>query len=162
MQDLEIISIKNYAGGLEPVAETFSRYFGGAYMRKYFLHAFNQCIAGADVLPLWYLMLENSQIIGGCGVVRDDFVDSDLSPWLTALFIVEESRGQALSSRLMRHALKEAQKLGFEKVYLSTDHIRFYEKYGFEEIGLGSFKWGKPTIGRPTKIYMFGIENVTA
>ena len=38
--------------------------------------------------------------------------------------------------------------LGYNKVYLTTDHIQFYEKFGFREIGLDKF-----VTGRPTKIY---------
>jgi len=41
-----------------------------------------------------------------------------------------------------------AGEMGFDKVYLTSDHIQFYEKFGFIEVGLAKFTWG-----RPTKIY---------
>ncbi|MNT88643.1 Acetyltransferase (GNAT) family protein [compost metagenome] len=72
----------------------------------------------------------------------------DLSPWIAPLFINKHERGNALGSLLLEHARKMAGQLGYEKVYLTTDHILFYEKYGFREIGLDNFEWG-----RPTKIY---------
>jgi len=49
---------------------------------------------------------------------------------------------------LLEHARKEAGRLGFKVVYLTTGEIRFYEKYGFREVGLTTFTWG-----RPTKVY---------
>ena len=52
---------------------------------------------------------------------------------------------------LLDHARYEAAKLGFDKLYLTTDHIGYYEKYGFREIGLDLYDWG-----RPTKIYESG------
>ncbi|MNN87264.1 hypothetical protein D3C81_2047940 [compost metagenome] len=48
----------------------------------------------------------------------------------------------------MEHARKLVGQLGYAKVYITTDHILYYEKYGFREIGLDNFEWG-----RPTKIY---------
>lgn len=72
----------------------------------------------------------------------------DLSPWIALLFIDEIERGQALGSVLLEHARRVAGKLGFNNVYLATDHICYYEKCGFREIGLDNFEWG-----RPTKLY---------
>ncbi len=64
------------------------------------------------------------------------------------MFVDEQERGHRLSSRLLEHGRTEAGNLGYQTVYLTTDHIQFYEKFGFREIGLDKFVWG-----RPTKIY---------
>ena len=53
-----------------------------------------------------------------------------------------------MSAKLLEHSRKVAGKHGYEKVYLTTDHIQLYEKFGFREIGLDKF-----VTGRPTKIY---------
>jgi N-acetylglutamate synthase-like GNAT family acetyltransferase len=49
------------------------------------------------------------------------------------------------------HVRREAGRLGFKIVYLTTDHIGYYEKYGFREVGLTTFAFG-----RPTKVYESG------
>ena len=99
--------------------------------------------------PKCYLMLKNGKIIGFYQLVARELVDrKDLTPWITCVFIDERERGHHLSSKLLKHGRKVAGKMGYPKVYLTTDHIRLYEKFGFKEIGLGKF-----ISGRPTKIY---------
>ncbi|WP_186005559.1 hypothetical protein [Clostridium sp. DL-VIII] len=49
---------------------------------------------------------------------------------------------------LLEHGRRIVGSLGYNKVYLTTDHIQFYEKYGFSEIGLDI-----TLSGRPTKVY---------
>ncbi|WP_339174576.1 GNAT family N-acetyltransferase [Paenibacillus sp. FSL H7-0943] len=93
--------------------------------------------------------VENDVIIGFYQLIEQEFITrKDLSPWIAPLFIDESERGKALGAVLLEHARKIAGQLGYAKVYLATDHILYYEKYGFKEIGLDNFEWG-----RPTKIY---------
>lgn len=97
-----------------------------------------------NALPRWYLLVnETDAIIGSYGLILNDFVSrQDLFPYLCALYIEESERGQALGSRLLLHAREAAGKLGFKKLYLCTDHIGYYEKYGFVHIGIGYHPWG--------------------
>ena len=67
----------------------------------------------------------------------------DLYPWICALYIEEEYRGNGYCSLLIEKAKKDAEKLGFNDIYLCTDHIGYYEKYGFEYIGTGYHPWGE-------------------
>jgi len=81
-------------------------------------------------------MMKGNDIIGGYGLIVNDFISrQDLWPWLCAVYIEENERGNALGSRLLTHGRKEAAKLGFPTVYLCTDHIGFYEKYNWQYIG---------------------------
>ena len=99
--------------------------------------------------PKCYLMLKNGMIIGFYQLVARELIGrKDLTPWITCLFIDERERGRRLGSKLLKHGRKVAGKMGYPKVYLATGEIRFYEKYGFKEIGLDKF-----ISGRPTKIY---------
>ncbi len=100
-------------------------------------------------LPKCYMLLKQNKIIGFYQLVALEPVNrNDLSPWITCLFIDEKERGHQLGSRLLAHGRKIAGKLGFPRVYLTTREIRFYERYGFEEIGLERYN-----NDRPTKIY---------
>jgi predicted acetyltransferase len=62
-------------------------------------------------------------------------VRKDLCPWFCALYIEPAERCRQLGEKLLTHSRYEAAKLGFIKVYLNTDHIRYYEKYGWRYIG---------------------------
>ncbi|WP_079909906.1 GNAT family N-acetyltransferase [Paenibacillus sp. 32352] len=100
-------------------------------------------------LPFTFLLLKDNQIIGFYQLIQHEFVRrKDLTPWIAPLFIDEQERGQAYGSVLLEHARNIAGQMGYKKVYLATDHILYYEKYGFREIGLDIFEWG-----RPTKLY---------
>ncbi|WP_219220404.1 GNAT family N-acetyltransferase [Paenibacillus sp. S150] len=97
----------------------------------------------ADLL-FTFLLLKNDKIIGFYQLIEQEYISrKDLSPWISPLFIDENERGQGLGSVLLEHARKLVGQLGYAEVYLTTDHIR-YEKYGFREIGLDNFEWGRP------------------
>jgi len=101
-------------------------------------------------LPKWFVAVdEKDDIIGGCGLIQNDFVDrTDLFPYVCALYVEKEARGHGLGGKLLEFARREAAKSGFETVYLCTDHINFYEKYGWRYLtqGLGDD-------GSPCRIY---------
>jgi N-acetylglutamate synthase-like GNAT family acetyltransferase len=67
----------------------------------------------------------------------------DLCPWLCALFIEENQRGNSYGRLLIEKAMQNAKAGGFLKMYLSTNHIGYYEKYGFEYIGQGYHPWNE-------------------
>ena len=102
----------------------------------------NHCINAKNHLPQWYLLEKNGAIIGCAGLITNDFISrGDLYPWVCALFIDEKHRGNAYGSVLIEHAKKDVKKFGFNYLYLSTGHVGYYEKYGFNYIGNGYHPW---------------------
>lgn len=90
----------------------------------------HSCKTNSD-LPRFYLAIKNNKIIGSYALLRNDLVSrQDLSPWFACLYIVPEWRGNALGSSLLKHAVNEAHKKGFEHLYLCTDLEGYYVKYG--------------------------------
>ena len=126
-------------------------------------------LAGDGPLPQGYLLLKGGKVIGWTGLhekdavsgkvygwegsIQKEEVTSDgLSPWITPLVVRPDERGNRYGRLLLEQARKEAGRLGFQLVYLTTGEIGYYEKYGFREVGLTAFTWG-----RPTKVYEAGV-----
>lgn len=81
----------------------------------------------------WYLCLKGEQIIGGLGVIANDFhVRKDLTPNICAVYTEEEYRGKGIAGRLLNMAVEELRSKGITPVYLLTDHTGFYERYGWQ------------------------------
>ncbi len=81
----------------------------------------------------WYLCLEDGRIAGGMGVIENDFHDrKDLAPNVCAVHTEEEHRGRGIAGRLLGMVVDDLRSKGISPVYLITDHIGFYERYGWE------------------------------
>jgi GNAT superfamily N-acetyltransferase len=130
----EIINIREHPEWLERGVDYFSSRWN--IDRQLYHESISDSIETGKPLPRWYLMLEESEIIGSFGLIENDFmVRTDLFPWLCALYVEPAKRGRQLGGKLLMHSRSEAAKLGFAKLYLNTDHINYYEKYDWRYIG---------------------------
>lgn len=141
-QKQKVISVREHPEYCERAINYFSSKWG--IDRKIYEDSIKNSLTTESPIPRWYLMInENDEIIGSFGLIMNDFVSrQDLFPYLCALYIEENERGKALGSQLLLYGRKEAKKLGFNKLYLCTDHIGYYEKYEFNHIGTGYHPWG--------------------
>ena len=81
----------------------------------------------------WYLCLDGERIVGGMGVIGNDFHDrKDLAPNVCAVYTEEACRRQGIAGRLLNMVVEDMRKKGITPLYLVTDHIGFYEHYGWE------------------------------
>jgi len=81
----------------------------------------------------WFLCLNDSQIVGGLGVIKNDFHDrKDLSPNVCAVYTEEGHRCFGIAGALLNMAVADLRSKGISPVYLVTDHTGFYERYGWE------------------------------
>ena len=80
----------------------------------------------------WYLCLAGDRIAGGLGVIENDFHQRpDLAPNLCAVYTEPEYRRQGIAGRLLARAVADLRAQGIAPVYLLTDLVGFYERYGW-------------------------------
>ena len=80
-------------------------------------------------------LIEKEELIGFIALLKEDNIDShDLSPWYGNMYVKKEYRNNGYSKILNDAILKEAKKLNYNKVYLKTSLINYYEKFGAEYI----------------------------
>ena len=72
----------------------------------------------------------------------------DLSPWYATMYVKEDYRRKGYSKILNTAILEEAKKRGFKKLYLKTDLINYYEKFGATFLD---------TLNNSEKLYYFNL-----
>ena len=81
----------------------------------------------------WYLCMDKDRIIGGLGVIENDFHDrKDLSPNVCAVYTEADYRCKGIAGNLLNIVVSVLKAKGITPVYLVTDHTDFYERYGWE------------------------------
>lgn len=81
----------------------------------------------------WYLCLNGGNIVGGMGVIENDFHDrKDLTPNVCAVYTEKDYRCQGIAGHLLGLVVEDMRSKGISPLYLVTDHVGFYERYGWE------------------------------
>ena len=114
----------------ESAAEWFHRKWG--VPKEAYLECIEAYLSSATEYG-WYLCLNDNQIIGGLGVIENDFHDrKDLAPNVCAVYTEEAYRGHGIAGCLLNMATGDLRAKGITPIYLVTDHVGFYERYGWE------------------------------
>ena len=96
----------------------------------------------------WYLCLDGERIVGGLGVIENDFHNRpDLSPNVCAVYVDESHRGRGIAGRLLEMVVEDLRAKSISPLYLLTDHIGFYERYGWEFLCMAQGD-GEPQMSR--------------
>ncbi len=130
MSDYEYITLREQPELLDAAADWFHAKWGvpkEAYLACMTAYLKNETEYG------WYLCLNREQIIGGLGVIENDFHDrKDLSPNVCAVYTEEAFRGQGIAGRLLTIVVNDMKSKGISPLYLVTNHTGFYERYGWQ------------------------------
>lgn len=114
--------------------ETAAEWFSGKWRvpKQAYLDCMTAYLNGGTEYG-WYLCLDGEKIVGGLGVIENDFHDrKDLTPNICAVYTEEDYRRQGVAGKLLNMAVEDLRAKGISPVYLLTDHENFYERYGFE------------------------------
>lgn len=82
-----------------------------------------------------YLLIEGEELISFVTLTRRDCIaDEKLYPWLGFFYTFPQYRGHRYGGQLLDFATAQVGKQGYPQVYIATDHLDLYEKYGFTYI----------------------------
>lgn len=80
-------------------------------------------------------LVNDEELIGFISLFKYDGDEhKDLTPWYATMYVKKEYRGKDYSKILNQAIIKEAKRLGYDKVYLKSDLINYYEKFGAKRI----------------------------
>lgn len=97
-----------------------------------YLTCMDECLRG-DCAYNWYFCLDGERLVGGMGVIENDFHDrKDLAPNVCAVFTEPDWRCRGVAGRLLELTVADMRARGVSPLYLVTDHTGFYERYGWE------------------------------
>lgn len=124
------------------LTEKAIRYFWSCWGNESNFKFYEDCILHSTdpskPLPKFYMGLINNEIIASYALLTNDIISrQDLYPWLACLFVNPEHRNKGYASQLLLHGLKEAERKGFDTLYLSSDLENFYERKGWTPHSVG-------------------------
>lgn len=129
--DYKIIRLADQPEIKEQAAQWFHEKWGvplAAYLKS-----MEESLTGEKPVPQWYVAVEAGRIIGGLGVIENDFHDrKDLAPNVCAVYTEEECRCRGIAGALLNYVCEDMKERGIDTLYLLTDHDSFYERYGWE------------------------------
>ena len=88
-----------------------------------YAESIQECLTGKSIVPQWYVAVENGKIIGGIGVIENDFHNrKDLTPNVCAVYVEENYHCQGIAGKLLEYVCEDMRSFGLETLYLITDH----------------------------------------
>ena len=77
------------------------------------------------------ILVDNETLIGFISIFPSDCEsEKKLTPWYATMYVKKEFRNKGYSKILNDAVLKEAKNRGFERIYLKTNLLNYYEKFG--------------------------------
>ena len=114
----------------DSAAEWFSKRWG--VPKEAYLECMDAYLRGETEYG-WYICLDDDSVVGGLGVIENDFHDrKDLKPNVCAVWTDEEYRGRGIAGKLLDLVVEDMRSKGITPLYLVSDHVGFYERYGWE------------------------------
>ena len=80
-------------------------------------------------------LTDNNTLLGFISLFKYDGEErKDLTPWYATMYVKKEYRSKGYSKILNDALLKHTKKLGYNKIYLKSDLVNYYEKFGAKYI----------------------------
>lgn len=129
--EYQVLKLREHHDLLDKAAEWFHTKWGVPL--EAYRESIKQCVKREGPVPQWYVAMDGGTIIGGLGVIENDFHNrKDLAPNVCAVYVEEAYRCQGIAGKLLSHVCGDMAGMGVDPLYLLTDHTSFYERYGWE------------------------------
>ncbi len=149
MSDYSIVRLVDRPELKEEMAGWFHERWG--IPKEAYLESMEDCLKLKSAVPQWYIVLDGDKMIGGLGVIENDFHDrKDLTPNVCAVYVNEEYRCRGIAGKMLQFVCDDMKERGIETLYLITGHTSFYERYGWKFLCMVQGD-GEPTM---TRMYM--------
>ena len=120
------------------VTEWLWRAFGADALPRAFFASIVEHSQTPGALPITFVAVEGERLLGTVGLWRCDLISrQDLYPWMAALYVAREARGQGLAGKLQQHVIGYARARGYPELFLYPACRDFYERFGWQYIGEG-------------------------
>ena len=120
------------------MTEWLWRAFGADALPRAFFASIVEHSQTPGALPITFVAVEGERLLGTVGLWRCDLISrQDLYPWMAALYVAPEARGQGLAGKLQQHVIGYARAQGYTELFLYSACRDFYERFGWQYIGEG-------------------------
>lgn len=97
-----------------------------------------------------FLLIDDKKIVSFATLTQQDCIcDKSMFPWIGFLFTYPNYRGNRYGEKILRYIEKYAKSENYSNIYLGTDHIGLYEKYGYVYL-----ETRKDFLNEDTRIYI--------
>lgn len=100
------------------------------------------------------LLVDGDDLISFCTYAeKDDIQPTELTPWIGFVYTFPEYRGHRYQGMLFQEIEKLAKAESVREIYISTDKIGLYEKYGCE-----FYQMMNDMNGEPSRVYRMRLN----
>lgn len=127
MEIIDYFKTDNQAHWLAEIKKSDWR--GAAFLAKLIEeNSFHDTLGTGTLL----LLADGDRLVSFMTFTERDCIDDDaLTPWIGFVHTFPEYRGRRCAGKIIRRCEEIAAEKGIPRIYLCTDHIGLYEKYGF-------------------------------
>lgn len=98
-----------------------------------YLESIDECMKNKTPVPQWYIVIIGDKIVGGLGVIENDFHNrKDLTSNVCAVYVEDDYRCQGIAGKMLNYVCDDMREKNIDTLYLVTDHTSFYERHGWE------------------------------
>lgn len=145
MEVINLFESDNYEYWLDKIKE--STWSAGFYLYNIIMDKSIFDLCGKDTMVM--LLINKKELISFCTLANlDDIQPTNLTLWIGFVYTFEKYRNNRYAGILIDECCNIARKLNYEAVYISTNHMGLYEKYGFE-----FYQIMKDISGEDSKVY---------
>ena len=142
MRVLEYFGSDNRKYWLEQIGK--SDWSAGQYLYRLLSQDTISQVAGDG--PMVMLLADGEELVSFCTYAeKDDISPTELTPWIGFVYTFPKYRGHRHIQKLFDAVENMAKAENVAALYISTDHVGLYEKYGFEFYAMMTAVRGEPS-----------------